>query len=172
MKWMALFYHRHAHHPSSFIHRTILAAILHSCATDQENRSHCVPARQLPRQVLRTLSRPLQLTPSPFGQLPVDAAEPHPPAASCLSATCRWPAALANDMPPLRYSITPGSNQRVAARRPRGSAFPRSARPATWRWWRQGLVRYSSRVPRGHMPAKYTTAHLRHKGDTISNRRR
>ena len=29
-----------------------------------------------------------------------------------------------------------------------------------------------SRVPRGHMPAIYTPAHLRHEGGTISNRRR
>jgi hypothetical protein len=43
-------------------------------AAEQGKRSHCTRVRQLPRQVLRTLSRPLQLTPAPFGQLPVAAA--------------------------------------------------------------------------------------------------
>jgi hypothetical protein len=51
-----------------------------TCKPCQEERSHCTRVRQLPRQVLRTLSRPLQLTPSPFGQLSVSAT--HPPAAS------------------------------------------------------------------------------------------
>ena len=40
----------------------------------QEARSPSTRARQLPRQVLRTLSRTLQLTPAPVGQLPVAAA--------------------------------------------------------------------------------------------------
>jgi hypothetical protein len=147
MKWKALFYHRHAHPPSSFTHRTIPAAILHLCTTNQGKRSLCVPARQVSRQdgfawlVPRPCHAPLQLTGPPFGQLPVAAS--HPPAACCcpppaggrplyLMICLRW-----------RCGRTLRPIRRVVARRPRSSACLRATRPATWRWWRQGLVLFS-----------------------------
>ena len=46
------------------------------------------------------LSRPWQLAPAVFGQLSRVCLR-HPPAASCLSATCRWPAACPIILPPL-----------------------------------------------------------------------
>ena len=90
---------------------------------------------------------------------------PHPPAASCLSATCRWPAALSDQYClRSRYDITLRPIRRVAARRPRSSAFPPVSTAGHMAVVAAGPRPLLSRVPRGHIPAKYTPAHLRHKG--------